>query len=252
MNYIGWGWQIVIWMSLPLLLLITGIFYWRGLHREFPLFFRFLLVMDVSALLRFVAQFWFPRTYFYVYWITDLVITIANFLAVYELFGRRLFPRFQKVRLYRFLFPVAAVVTLFLAFLTALEAPDRREAFLIESRVLDFILVAVLGFFILLMFFTGRNWTRWDFAIAFGFAINCAAFLITSAVWVRVHYRSTIFEGLAVIAYDASCLIWLYYFSTGARPVRQVTDGLSPVPLEEARVWESMLKTWLSPGKPKS
>lgn len=251
MTHTGWLWEILTWLSLPVLAVVAGILVWRKLHREFPFFFWFLVITDIATMVRFAAQFGSAWAYFYAYWISDLVVTIFSFLAIYELFARRLFPRFQRVRLYRYLFPTAASAIIFLAWLTALEAPDKRAAFLIESRVLDFILVAVLVFFVSLMLVMGREWTKYDFGIAFGFAINAAAFLATSAIWVRTNYRSTNFDQLPLIAYDVSCLLWLYCFWFGGKGLSRPADRLDPNMLRQARTWETQLKNWLTPGKSK-
>src|SRR5579864_1417118 len=105
----SWLWEILSWLSLPVMALLAGILLWRKLHRVFPLFFAFLVLSEIAGLLRFAASLLSsPRTYLYVYWISDLVLMIFNFLSVYELFVMRLFPRFYKVNLYRRLFAVVA------------------------------------------------------------------------------------------------------------------------------------------------
>jgi hypothetical protein len=250
MTHADWLWEILDWLSLPVLAGVAGILVWRKLHREFRFFFWYLVITDIATGVRFVAQFQGRRTYFYAYWISDLVVTVFNVLAVYELFARRLFPRFHKVRLYRYLFPIVASGIIFLSWLTALEAPNKAAALAIEDRVLDFVLAAMLAFFVSLMMVMGRTWTKYDFGIAFGFGINSAAFLVTSAMWVRTHYRPTSVDQLPLIAYDASSLIWLYCFWTGDK-VSGGSDSLplDPVMLEQGRKWETVLKDWITPGK---
>jgi hypothetical protein len=250
MTDIGWFWEIVNWLALPILAVLAGFLVWRGLHREFPFFFWFVVVTDILTLLRFMAQFSSQRTYFYAYWVSDLVITIFNFLAVYELFVRRLFPRFFKTRFFRYLFPAVAAVIIFFGWLTALESPNRNAAFLIEARVLDFVLVAMLAFFVGLMILMGRQWTRHDFGIALGFGINSAAFLFASAMWVRTHYRPTSVDHLPLIAYDLTCLIWLYCFWTAPKtPVSLASPHLPQEALREAQKWETVLKDFITPDK---
>jgi hypothetical protein len=249
MDY-GWFWEIVNWLSLPILTALAGIFLWRGLNREFPLFFGFIVVSDVSTVLRFVAQFSSPRAYFYSYWITDLVIMVFNFLAIYELFVTRLFPGFFKIRFYRYLFPLMAAAIIFLGWLTALESPDKNAAFFIEARVLDFAMAAMLAFFAGLMMLMGRVWTRYDFGIATGFGINAAVFLFASAMWVRTHYRPSSVDHLPLIAYDISCLIWLCCFWSAPKIQGPVPpQPLAPEALHEAKKWEQSLKDFMSQGK---
>ena len=184
MPHTVWLWQFLGWMSLPVLAVVAGILVWRRLHRAFPLFFWFLLVTEMVGLLRFMAQFGTRRTYTYVYWVTDLAIMTFNFLAVYELLVLRLFPRFYRVKLYRLLFVAAASAIIFVGWLTAFQSSRGISALLVEARVLDFVVVAMLAFLVALMLLMGREWTKYDFGIAFGFGINAAASLITSAAWV--------------------------------------------------------------------
>lgn len=222
-----------------------GILWWRKLRHEFPFFFSYLVVTEAASVARIMAQARSPRAYFYAYWISDLIITIFNFLAVYELFVKRLFPGFYKVRIYRYLFASAAAVTIFVGWLTALESKDAAAALINKDRALDSVMVAVLVFFAILMLLMGRQWTKYDFGIAFGFAIYAAAFLVTSAFWVRTHYHPTAIDELPVIAYDVSSLVWLYCFWSGARPQHNLPESAGPELLRQARTWEKALKSWL-------
>lgn len=237
-------------MALPVLAVLAGILVWRKLHHEFPFFLWYLIVTEIGGAVRFAAQFGSTRTYFYAYWISDMVITIFNFLAIYELFARRLFPNFLRVRLYRYLFPVAATAIIMAGWLTALQAPAKNAAFLIEARVLNFVLAAMLAFFVSLMLFMGRTWTRYDFGIAFGFAVANAAFLVFMAARARSHYNPTRLDQLSLIAFDISCLIWLITFWKPARRIELLpAESLDPAMLHEARTWEHALKNWLAAGK---
>lgn len=250
MPHTGWLWQFLNWMSLPVLAVVAGILVWRKLHRVFPLFFWFLVVTVLVGLLRFVAQFGTANTYRYVYWTSDLAIMIFTFLAVYELFVSRLFPQFYRIKPYRFLFAAAAAAIIFAGWLTAFESSRQAAALLTEARVLNFVVVAVLIFLVALMLLMGREWTRESFGIAFGFAINAAASLITSATWVRTRYRPTSIDQLPLIAFDASCLIWLITFWKPEKRTQFLpADQLDPEMLHQARSWETLLKNWLTPGK---
>lgn len=252
MEYAGWVWELVYWLSLPILAVLAGIFVWRKLYRESPLFFGYLIVAQLVGVILFIAQYGSSRTYFYIYWMSDLATTTFSFLAVYELFTRRLFPRFQKVRLYRYLFPLAASAIIIAAWMTALAAPQKGIVFLIEARVSSFVLVAILACLAALMLLMGRRWTRHDFGIAFGFALTNATFLITMAARVRSHYRATSLAQFAVVGIDASCVVWLLAFLEPAKWVRPAGEQLDREMLTEARKWETALKNWLTPRKPSS
>ena len=103
-----------------------------------------------------------------------------------------------------------------------------------------------------LMLVMGRRWTRYDFGIAFGFAINAAAFLMASTAWMRWttgFYRDLSFM-IPVIAYDVGSLIWLCSFWSGERHAHGIqSQSVTPELLGEARAWQSMLKNWISSKK---
>jgi len=120
------------------------------------------------------------------------------------------------------------------------------------TRVLYFSIVAILIFFGFLMVVMGRRWTKQDFGIAFAFALNSAAALITSAVWVRTRYQVRAVDKLLVLAFDVSCLVWLYCFwSASEKVVAPRFSELDPQMVQQARGWEQQLKTWIAPPKDK-
>src|SRR5215472_5318164 len=168
MNYSAWLWDIVNWLSLPLVTALAGILASRKLHREFPFFWTLLVTTAVVGVLRFSAQFAPGSTYDYVYWISNLAIDALNLLAVYELFGLRLFTGFYKVRFYRYLFAAVAVVIILGGGFIAMASANKYKAFIVQDRVFDFLVVALLAFFLALMVLMGREFRRYDFAIAFG------------------------------------------------------------------------------------
>lgn len=243
----AWLWQVVDWFSLPVLGAVLGLMIWRRLYREYPFFFSYLVVTEGATLVRFAAQFQSPFTYFYAYWISDLVIALFNVLAVYELFVKRIFPRFYKVGLYKYLFPILASGAMLFGGLAALT-PRNMGMLALGDRILDAVVVAVLMFFGLLMLVIGRQWTRYDFGIAFGFAIASSAFLISTTVWMQSHYQSTSAQA-PVIAYNISALIWLFAFWSPEKTAEQAQGAVTPELISEAREWQSVLRSWLSSKK---
>jgi hypothetical protein len=241
----------LIWFPVLALVTLAGIFVARQLYRELPFYFLYLLSASLIGVLRYVAVHLGRKAYFYSYWISDLTISVIFLLAFYEVFLRRLFPRFYKVRFYRYLFPVAASIILLTAIITALQAPDRRAAFLMASRGFDFMRTAVLTFLMLLMVLMGRNWTRYDFGISLGFGIQAAIALINSAVRTWLGHPSATLENLEFIGYNIACLIWLITFWKPERALSPggADDRMVPQTLQQARKWEQVLKDLLTPGK---
>jgi hypothetical protein len=249
MKYAEWVWGAVNWLSLPVIALLAGILVWRKLHREFPFFFAFLVATEIVGLLRFVT-FSNQRTYFYVYWISNLFLDVLNLLAVYELFALRLFPRFHKVRIYRFLFAVVGVIIVLAGWLVAIASSNKYRAFIVQDRVFDFIVIGMLAFFVCLMMVMGREWGKYEFGIAFGLVIANVGAILASAMWLRNFYRESVLEEIAPVAFDVACIIWLYCFWSGDKSFdSRVAAPLQQEMVQEARRWEAVLKAWIVPGK---
>ena len=243
-------WDVVAWISLPLLVVLAGVMMWKRVARVFPYFFTYVVVTAAIGVVRFVAyKNYSAKVYFVVYWSSDFVILLTTFLAIYEVFLRRIFPGFAKVRFYRYLFPIVAFLISTAAFFLALHAKDQRAAFLTISRVFDFLRSAVIGFFVLLILFMGRSFTDYEFSITAGFGIQAALALAHAAIRLQGG-RSTIMERLELIAFDVACVIWLWSFATGKESIPKDGYALTDADaLQEAKKWESSLKDFIAPGK---
>lgn len=245
MNVAGWLWGIVDWSSLPMVAVAAGIFVWRRLHPKFPIFFAYLVATATAGVVSLAARPHGPRVYFYAYWISNIVVGVFNVLVVCEVFGLRLFPLFYKVGFYRRVFTAASVVILLGGWLTALESGNKGQALIVRARAVDFIVVAMLVFFVFLMLVMGRTWGRHDFAIVSGLVVSSAGSLMASAMWVRTHYKFTPVQHLVPITFGIACLIWLNSFWSKEKVSVPASPSLRPEMLQEARRWESALKDWL-------
>lgn len=236
------------WVGLPALALLAGLLLYRRWYREFPFFFCYVVGAELVGIARLVSARVLPGMYHRVYWISDTALAAFAFLATYELFFKRLFQRFYKTRVYRLLFPVAITATILVA-LTALIG-GRASILTVTSRVYELMRATILLFFVVLMLVVGRRWTRQEFGIAFGFALDVSMSLALIGVWSRSANRSPFLDRLAVIAYDLACLVWLYCFwSAAPTQVSAPSPALSTEALEEARKWEDSLKDFMSQGK---
>jgi hypothetical protein len=232
-------------LPILVLVLVSALLLWRRTYRELPLFFIYILSAWTIGILRYIAFKAGRHPYFYVYWISELAAAVTVSLALYEVFLRRLFMRFYKVRFYRNLFPAISIVILILTIVTALQAPDRRAAFLMASRGFDFVRTVVLVFFVALMAIMGREWQRYDFGIALGFGLQAAVALVNAAVRTQMHYKPTILGTIEVLTYDLACIIWLITFSKPQTNLVPAADRLTPEALNQARKWEEAVKDFL-------
>lgn len=257
---IDWLRLLVSWGNLPLVVLLSVIITWQKLYRDLPLFFSFVIVTTVLSCVRLVVFIVtrpllhvHPFVYSYTYWISSLVISMFGLLAVYEIFVKRLFAGFYKVRVYRYLFPAVALGIMLLAIVTAWFSPDQPWKIIgTADRIAVLVRLILLGFCTLLMIIMGRTWTRHEFAMVFGWGIISATSLFTSAMWVKKVDKESFVSYLPTIAWDAACIIWLIAFGKPAKlreqePVKPIDSEV----LEEAKKWEGTLKEWLATPKKK-
>src|SRR5215467_11423829 len=195
------------WFAVVSLLLLTGIFLFRRTYRDLPFFFIYILYDFLGGAARYGAFRVYPKVYFYVFWFTEFAGLLVVILAVSEVFLKRLFPGFFRVRFYRSLFLVGAIVIPVLSIQIALQAPDKRAALMMTMRGYDAARAVVLVFVVALMIFMGRSWKRYDFGILFGFSIQTAAAVVNGVVRAQAHYKGTIWDTVEAVAYCASCLI---------------------------------------------
>jgi hypothetical protein len=250
MHLQGWLYFSVNWFGLPALALLAILLLYRRWHRVFPLFLVYVVGTELIGILRLVSLRAPPRLYARIYWVSDVVFASLALLATYELFFKRLFPAFYRVRFYRTLFPAAAILIAGGAVLSALLSGH----FSILAKTIHlylFLRSAVLFFFVALMLIMGRQWTRQEFGIAFGFGLDVSTALLLLGTWAHnISGRSAAIAAWFVVPYDVACIIWLYCFwqaptQTGTPSAPELTTET----LHRAKKWEESLKDYISPGK---
>ena len=242
--------KLLFWFPVAILTLLSGVFLWRRIWADLPFFFLYIISAPIVGLLRYVTAALSEPVYFYVYWISELELAVVFSLALYEVFLRRLFPRFQRVKFYRILFAAMAGLILLMTIIAVLESSNQKSAFQVASSAFDFVRTAFLVFFMFLMLLMGRQWGRYDLGITLGFGIQAAAALANAAVRTRLGHRSAAFDTAEIITFEIACVIWLITFLKPEMPDHlHPAEPLDPSVLPEARRWEAVLKDWLTPGK---
>jgi hypothetical protein len=249
MNFHGWTWDLLGWVALPVVAVLLVVFLVRRWVSEYPLFFAYLIATEVVGIVR-LAWFAAPiRTYYFVYWISDIIYTCFALVATYELFVKRLFPGFYKVRLYRYIFLLAALLTTLSATALALISGHLK---VLQSTiyVYSFIRAAILVFFVVLMLIMGRHWKKQEFGIAFGFGLDVSTSLASLGIWSHTPSATVLISRVSEVAYDIACVIWLYCFWTVPKAQPMVPSAaLSADALQDARKWEETLKDFMSQSK---
>jgi hypothetical protein len=249
MNFQSWLSLLVNWFGLPALALLGFVLVYRRWHRVFPLFAVYVIVAELLGIARLISSGAPSEVYAKIYWISEAVSAALALVATYEVFLKRLFPSYRRIRLYRILFPVAAILITVCAAVDALLGGH----FSILAKTIHlyiFVRAAGLFFFVALMLIMGRRWNKQELGIAFGFGLDVSASLILLGTWAHSSSRSAIIAGWSVFAYDIACLVWLYSFWTAPKAQATVSPPeLSLDALQEAKKWEGSLKDFMSQGK---
>lgn len=240
--------QIVGWFSLPVLALLAGTLIWRKIPRKFPYFFSYIVVDVFAGLGRLWIYYTKPQSYISIYWLSEILGALVALLATYELFAKRLFPRFYTVRFYRYLFPIAATFIALFAVPAAFQT-HKHTANLMIIHVFDVVRVTMLLFLAGIMAFMGRHWNRYEFGIAMGLVVEASALLMTSAIWTQRSFVHHLLDQLPAVSYDISSVIWLITFLKPEPPELVPAVPVSPEVLKEARKWEETLKGSLGKKK---
>jgi hypothetical protein len=248
MNATSWIWSLLGWASLPLLAGLVLVFIYRRWVSEFPAFFSYVVVAFAVGIARLIG-FSAPAKFVYVYWISDIVYSFFALMATWELFIKHLFPRFYKVRFYRYLFGIAALLIIVCSILVVLISGHLRVLNSIVY-VYNFARAAILVFFVALMMLMGRRWTKLQFGIAAGFVLDVSASLASLGIWSHTPSWTVLIDRISVLAYDSACLIWIFCFLTAPKTApAPLLDSIPTEQLHQARKWEEVLKDFLTSGK---
>jgi len=243
----SWFQFLIDWVGLPSLALLAIILLYRRWYREFPFFCLYVIGAEFVGIARLLFFGGSTRVYSRVYWISDTVLAAFAFLASYELFFKRLFPAFYKTRFYRLLFPAVSILVVVVAYTSLTRG--HLSSLAMTSRVFVFMQAAILVFFVALMIAMGRQWSKQEFAIAFGFGLDVSTSSILLGILSHRASHNEILSRIAVVAYDIACLIWLYCFWTAPKSTAIPPAPLSTEALHEAKKWEDSLKNFVSQGK---
>ncbi|HSK43818.1 MAG TPA: hypothetical protein VLA83_08025, partial [Candidatus Binatia bacterium] len=246
MAFNSWMWDLLGWVALPIVAVLLLILVFRHLVSEFPLFFSYLVATEVVGIVRLASYSGPAQTYLYVYWISDIIYTCFALVATYELFIKRLFPGFYKVRFYRYIFLVGALLVTGCATVLALLS-GRLKLLVATIYVYSFVRAAILIFFVVLMLIMGRRWAKLEFAIAFGLGLDVSTSVASLGIWSHTPSATLLINRISEVAYDIACVIWLYCFWTAPKAQSATrSPALSAEAVHEAKKWQGSLKDFMS------
>lgn len=249
-------WQVIYWSPIPILAALVIILLRRRLTREFPLFFSYVVVTCGKNVVQLVAYWegagnYKSPAYIYPYWFSQLASAVFILLATYELALTHLFPRYYKVTFYRYLFSIAALVVIGLVAF-AMYGGSILPVLVKAVHLMDVLQVLAMFFFVALMQFMGRQWQRYQFAIALGLGVNSIGLVVYIVISLKSRIVFGVLQEILPIANTFAFLFWLFTFLRPEKPSAPPAAPISPEVLDEARKWQEGLKESLTRKKPAS
>jgi hypothetical protein len=207
-----------LWIFHPVIELpLAGIMYWRKLHRQFPIFFAYILFQVVQFAILFpIYRGGSSTNYFYAYWISAIICWVFGFKIIHEVFSDvfRPFPAVQSVGMVMFRW--AAPVTGLLLFML-LTSPGESGALwgglIAVERSVRFTQCVLILFLLLFSRSLGVSWRQQNMGIALGYGwfagVELLAFpLLSGGTTLRTNLNL-----LNVVAYSLALIVWITYAS---------------------------------------
>ena len=243
--------QNALWISGPLLQCVVAlIMIHRGTVKRFPVFWSYTVFHVLLAPLSFWASRTSYRTYFYVYWGTEVVDMFVTLLVLQELFSN-VFSEYDSIRtigrvLFRSTVLIMILVSLAMARLgTAGSAVSSLvQSFVTLERSVHIFEIGVLFMLFLACRTLGLVWQRFWFGIAAGFGLMLAgeaiAATLRSSLGATANYLYTWLEPSSCVL---ATVVWSYYAVTADRQVVSASTAPEPTQLAE---WNHALEQLLS------
>jgi hypothetical protein len=210
--------QLVLWFAHPVLQLgVAGLFYWRKLYRQFPIFFYYLLFQVLNFCVVFPAyRYGNYQQYFYSYWGLQAISLALGFKIIHEVFLDVFRPYHALKDLGSVLFKWAALVMMLVAIVVAAASPTTQQGPIVQAvvTVQRCVRVSQCGLILFLLVFSkylGVTWRSQSFGISLGFGGFAGAELLMIALNASGNASQVTVAEVNMVAYNASALLWLGY-----------------------------------------
>lgn len=226
--------------GIALYALCLGIFAWRkGLRREYPFFFSYVLFQGVSSALlhllffkTFILRAFDHSAYFYLFWIQSALGDLFALAVFRELFFAAFKPFAGLRDMARVVFRWAAVAMILIGagvlISSSLPGAQRVELVVVNlERAISIMQCAMLLFLFMGSSYLGLPRSSHVFGLSLGFGILATANLVYYIAMALGGFAHTIHIATLrltpVIAFGVAPVIWTVY-ALWAEPVREVVD----------------------------
>jgi len=232
----------IIWWGTPVLMLLIAVaMYHRRLHREFPVFFNYVIFQIISFVVEYPL---FGRpSYFYVSWTLTALSIAVSFGVLLEIF-KEAFRPYEALRdLSIILFRWCALVVLLVSAMWALtswngnQVDSMLSVILLVDRSVRLMQCGLVFFMLLFSEYLVISRRNAVFGISVGFGFYAAVkMLVLTAANHQTLFTKSVLGRISSIAYLVSMLIWLVY---SVMPVKARVGAKQRVTASEK--WDSAL-----------
>jgi hypothetical protein len=191
-----WDSQTVLWCAQPILQSVVAVVLWRRkLHKQFPVFFWFLIAQVVNfavifPLWRASNHIWLAgtyRLYFGLFWFGEAVNAVLGFKVIHEIFIDVFRPYHTLKDLGTLLFKWAGVVmllvSLVVAFSNSFDQSPLVQAVTTLQRSVRIVQLGLILFMLLFSRFLGVSRKQISFGISLGFGLFAGVELMLIALF---------------------------------------------------------------------
>jgi hypothetical protein len=206
-----------LWYAQPILQSAVAVILWRRkLHKQFPVFFLFLLAQVANFAIIFPA--WRAgnyELYFALFWICEAVNAVLGFKVIHEIFLDVFRPYHTLKDLGTLLFKWAGVVMLLVsvvvAFSNSFDQSPIVHAVTTLQRSVRIVQLGLILFLVLFSRFLGVSRKQVSFGISLGFGLFAGVDLMMYALHSGGFVRQGIFNLINMSAYNLAIFVWLGY-----------------------------------------
>jgi hypothetical protein len=240
MTWFGHSVVFYLWCAQPILQSAVAVILWRRkLHKQFPVFFSFLVAqVAIFAILFPLSLARTPKMYFVFFWLSEVVNAFLGFKIIHEIFLDVFRPYHTLKDLGTLLFRWAGVVLLLVsvvvAFSNSFDRSPLLHALSTLQRSVRIVQIGLILFLLLFSRFLGVSRRQISFGISLGFGCFAGVDLMMFALNSGGFVKQGIFNLINMSAYNLAIVIWLGY-SLSRQAVRGAGNHL------QTQRWEQSL-----------
>ena len=216
-----------LWCAQPILQSVVAVILWRRkLHKQFPVFFVFLLAQVANFAI--IAPLWLTgkySVYFGIFWLGEAVNAILGFRVIHEIFVDVFRPYHTLKDLGTLLFKWAGVVMLLVsvvvAFSNSYDQSPMVHAVTTLQRSVRIVQFGLILFLILFSRFLGVSRKQISFGISLGFGLLAGVELLLMALNSGGFVNHTNLNVINMLMYLLAVCVWIGY-SLSRKAVREV------------------------------